>query len=481
MIFSSHSHALNNTCRQNHLDCSSAERQYKDLHQRNTTQSSIHHLPPELLSLILQYACPPVDLSQRYGIHRKPGSKLDKHFQFTLGAVSAHWRQITFSTPQLWTSVDIVVRPNNLERSYDTLQLFLASSGELPVSIGLKFFEDQQIKKTVNFPTILEHSHRIRELHLTNPPPSWVRSLTSSYTTMFCLSIENPPGDDDLFFDVPCSHLSIEFTTSRILPRWATITHLCLTELQEDVCLELLKECINLVEFRNRAPTNFDLGPRIPVPTSPFILPDLKIFEWPVYSQSYVDTAMLKNVHMPALETLVWMEEDRRSLDESDSRITFFDHLPSTLSVLHLDNRRSHFTFTSSISYLIRRVLNVEHLFLQFVHGSGLASLICDLAIDDEAIDERPALPRLKTIVLRVKAEVLSYFRDVFDALLGMIESRLHRRSRPLPQQQLKRLEIVVYSGQVEWPAEFKEEMKEFVKQGLELEIMEETMSVDWL
>jgi hypothetical protein len=132
----------------------------------------------------------------------------------------------------------------------------------------------------------IQHRHRIQELHLGKPPSAWMNLLSVPDDHLVCLSIKEPPKQlkEPLLLNVSCSHLALRETTRRINLRWEFITVLCLVELREDVCVELLKQCVNLVEYRNNAPISTTFN--TPMPTSPFTLPYLKTFEWSVCYES---------------------------------------------------------------------------------------------------------------------------------------------------------------------------------------------------
>lgn len=458
-------------------DCDPLERQYEELRERNAVQSPIYVLPPEILSLIFQFVCPSLNLNKHYGIEQE-GGKSTRRFQFNLSAVSAFWRQVVFSTPHLWTSVDISTLPISVGHASEILRVFFTGSGELPISIGLSFFHLLDVDEMASPISPNYPKSRIQELHLNQPPESLISDLTSSYTSLFRLSISSPQYKAKvLSLDVPCSHLTLQHTTMRVELHSATITNLHLRELREDVCLELLKVCVNMVEFRCRSPNSENFP--IPLPTSPFTLPHLKTLEWSLCTQSIVDRAMLRNIRVPALETLVWVEEDDEDLEVTDPRITFFEHLPPTLSTLQMDGPTDGFEFSSAASDLIRRELNVDHLLMRNCHGKNINSLLHDLILNEEKPERPIGLPRLKTITIHYSANQ-PLISVNFDTLLQVVESRLRHRSQSFPQRSMH-LNMFVDSGLVDWPIEFKEGVKDLVRRGLEVEFTEKSVPISWL
>lgn len=73
----------------------------------NALRSPASTLPPEILSLIFQYAHTKFDLSKKYGLPEllqlsKPSPPSEKRSQFILSAVSAYWREVSMLlTPSL--------------------------------------------------------------------------------------------------------------------------------------------------------------------------------------------------------------------------------------------------------------------------------------------------------------------------------------------------------------------------------------------
>jgi hypothetical protein len=451
----------------------------------------------------MQYACPPLDFNQQFDLQcpqmrrLENKSKPERRFQFVLGAVSARWRQVTFSTPQLWTSIGISVKSTTIQQTSEILQIFLVGSGELPISLTLRFLDSSEQEDAIVLPLLCQHARRIQELHLDNPPRVWTYALSTPHHRLVRLSIDNTQASmEPLLLNTPCAHLTLRYTNARIELCWSTITVLHLFELRIDVCLELLRECVNLVEYRSQAPSSDLITSDIPLPTSPFILPYLKTFEWSLYKESLVDQTMLQNIRMPALDTLVWIEEIERDIDDSDDedqdlddpsdpRNIFFASLSPTLRALYLGDVRGFFQYSAAVRCLVRKEFNIDHLVIGYCHGVTLNPLIQILTIDEQ---NRTFL-QLRTITLHAHTMTPVQLRQTsddslegvdFNALLRMVESRLSYRAGIYPQQSM-RLEIKVHLGPVEWPLEFKKGMKELVQRGLELVIVENAEAVSWL
>ncbi|KAJ3558179.1 hypothetical protein NP233_g11557 [Leucocoprinus birnbaumii] len=447
-----------------------------NLRHKNVVQSPIYILPPEILSLIFQFTCLPLDFSRRYPLGQE---KPDKRLQFILGAVSAIWREITLSTPQLWTFVDLNVRTTTLECTLEILYTYFKRSGNLLMAIGLNFFPDPEGKHV--FPTFPQHSQRIHQLHINNLPSNWTNILASSFENLRHLTAFDP--FHDLLLDVPCSHLTLMHTTRPVVVHCATVTTLCLIRMHEDFCLKLLRECVNLIEFSCTNPQDSPTAAAeqiSPLPKDPFELPHLKSFEWPVWNLSEFDRAMLQHIRMPALHTLYWVEEDIQALEASDPRITFYDHLPSkTLANLYLVSESSDVGVSSVFSDFICRVPSVSYLHATDHGGRVLNCLFERLTIIEE-LHERPiALPNLETISIYDSGP--KPFRTVdFAGLIQMCKSSLCKRSFPV--KRLSLLEIAIEpKREVAWPFRLRFEFLELVAKGLDVKITNTGVPVDWL
>ncbi|KAJ3495992.1 hypothetical protein NLJ89_g10545 [Agrocybe chaxingu] len=104
--------------------------------ERNREHDSFARLPPEIISKIFS-SCVPDEPYPFLG-WASPNPLFQKGeipVALLLGSVSTRWRDISRSTPQLWTYVKINIEdPNSLE-SAKRFREWLARSGDLPVSI----------------------------------------------------------------------------------------------------------------------------------------------------------------------------------------------------------------------------------------------------------------------------------------------------------------------------------------------------------
>lgn len=99
----------------------------------------------------------------------------------SIGAVCKDWRRIAWSSPQIWTHMQ-VIRQNIIETDMEVIQQWLTRSGQLPLSWRIQFrFHDNcaisQVRKKVRrfLSTVNQHSHRWQDLYLSFPLPDYYR------------------------------------------------------------------------------------------------------------------------------------------------------------------------------------------------------------------------------------------------------------------------------------------------------------------
>ncbi|KAJ3569915.1 hypothetical protein NP233_g4741 [Leucocoprinus birnbaumii] len=288
--------------------------------------STVSVLPTEILALIFEYACSYT--TSAYSLTSRSvsiGGETDweeemtnagagkyHYTQLVLSAVSSHWRQVMLSMPQLWTVVNLDIgRKRRLkEQAGIILRCFLEYSQKLPVFLSLRFsllYAPQQLTlldETVDS-LIYENKARIQELRLVRPSDSWIQlvpllSRLANFVVKHCPRIE-------LLVPSECSHLTLVEHYGQVqLANYHTLTVLRLGHIAVDVALNLLRQCSNLIEFRNRNPEVYHHD-EIELPDEPFSLVQLEIFEWHAHASmnGIFDEAMCAYVRLPSLRTLL--------------------------------------------------------------------------------------------------------------------------------------------------------------------------------
>jgi hypothetical protein len=135
----------------------------------------IHKFPPEIGSYIFRLCLPTLDFGELSPLHkRKEVTGALRLGALRLGAVSRKWRQLAWTTPNLWEMLYLYIGPsttNSLAKSLPGLvESWLGRSGVLPLAIF--FVNDYSERSEIEFaiPRIIEvinlHSSRWRTLLL---------------------------------------------------------------------------------------------------------------------------------------------------------------------------------------------------------------------------------------------------------------------------------------------------------------------------
>jgi hypothetical protein len=348
--------------------------------------------------------------------------------------------------------LDIPSYQSQTQHSSPSTQVFFANSRALPIALSFSYGAQPIIS------LLLQHRHRIRELHLFHPLPEGLDSFPGFSKNLICLSLVSLRTWD--LSALTCPHLiirDIDYPEKTCL-HWESITVLHLSGLWEYHCVDLLRSCVHLVEYRAQEPRRPYIEDTLR--SSPFTLPYLKTLEYPVDNDSHPDNIMLRNIHIPVLETLVWNQEDSQERPPDSSRIKFFSGLPSTVRTLHFCNVRCYDEEMSTVYDLI----------IGYCYDFTLHPILRVLSFDG---GDQPTLPKLEKITLygqEVTDRPVPFDGVDFNALLQVLESRLSFRARMYPQRPLC-LEINILSDLVDWPSMFKEGLEGLVKRGLKLGI----------
>ncbi|XP_006463351.1 hypothetical protein AGABI2DRAFT_179729 [Agaricus bisporus var. bisporus H97] len=266
------------------------------LSRRNEILSTINILPPELLSLIFELACPP--RKQSTGANSKDNFTQYQH-PLRLGAVSSYWREVAWSIPHLWTQISPfpskeLPRPIDLGSiNKDIIATYCRNSRSLPIDLHLNFrsfstkskasFEDaSRIFRTL----LVRSARRIRSLvcAVNGADTAGVWSLlTSDFMNSEELcnlgevhfsesTSSSQPFSAPLFAHVP---QNLRRVTLHRHPWslhenfWGLLTSLELNSLFTTQCLRIVVQCTNLVEFkafsRSTGPTITLIPPEEPI------------------------------------------------------------------------------------------------------------------------------------------------------------------------------------------------------------------------
>lgn len=358
------------------------------LQRVNNLQATTRRLPPEVLSTIFQFAHPPIDFDTRptpsellehRGLRREAWQEDD--FQLVLGAVSWHWRQVVWATPQMWTTLSVEVHEATCGNMVSLLELYFKNSRRLPMTVELDFRaqlmlldaatpealegEDDSLSliETLQTP-LLNNAAKIRNLIVTGLPPEWFTFIGKTFSHCQSMMLYWPPAGTktwrpahfrlDLVELSSLHHLRLkELYTPAVLP-WSILTILQLVGMPINVCVESLAKCPNLIEFEATSTTSSTSRDYL---HQPVVLEYLESFTWvnPKDDDNAWNCAFLRHIRFSKLRILKWSDHgwERDFSEEIENGfVAFFSHLPVTLRVLELtdvwyDRRILEAIFTS--------------------------------------------------------------------------------------------------------------------------------------
>ncbi|KAF7768241.1 hypothetical protein Agabi119p4_7484 [Agaricus bisporus var. burnettii] len=288
----------------------------KLLQRLNQLRASTRVCPPEILSTIFQHASPPTDLTALEFLEEdEDGSVSESHRQVTLSAVSWHWRQVIFATPQLWTNAVVNVTRKNAERKAQLLQLYLTNVGNMTISLALYVFPGygrlilkSELDPVIN--CIWNGAQKFKLLSLCSIPQSFISFSPADFTQLEDLRLKWTWDDLSGFHTTQIS----AFPRLRQLYLWGALIHLPSQPLCQSltilrffdtplhISIQMLILCPNLVEYTCHQ-TSIDITETIPQVSEPITFPHMKIFYSPCSADALI-APILHKFKFPALEAL---------------------------------------------------------------------------------------------------------------------------------------------------------------------------------
>jgi len=365
-----------------------------------------HKLPPEIASHILRLSLPTLNNEEdgpsanhgQWSIIRK-----DWAAPLKLGSVCRKWRQLAWSTPNLWTTVYIRIKPSMTASTAESLPgllcEWLGRSGVLPLTIYFfpfhdftKFmFEDDlpDINFTGTWTNTLDvaaglvigilnfYSARWRSLYLKasadilerfsgSAEPKHLVSLELS-DTMVDDSHSLAPQTFMMESELSPTHLKLTyFPLTSINLRWDNITHATLSAITDEESLDFLRRAYNLEYY-------YALSYNSPVITSqtPIFLPQLRSLN--------LETRNLENIldaiTLPSLKE--WTQKTYGGGLPVAAIISFLERSGCPLKVLNL------YTVPPpravDLITLLQAFHSLEHLCLRFRDGVYPATVMDDI------------------------------------------------------------------------------------------------------
>lgn len=457
-------------------------------------RSSTSVFPYEIISSIFQLVSPPIDFKSRdfrteYA-HRHVYERETSDFEdpgplvaITLGAVSSHWRQVAWSTQDLWTSIALEVKEAAAQSQAGLLNLYFTNAGNRSVSLELDFREyflayrrnkSHQSDASALTPihaVILKYAPKINSLRLSAVPPEWVNSLSGVFTSLEDLALGWPtngqvkPTQEFSFIDIlALRRVTIRRLWAPLKLPWTQIVVLDLDRMTIDTCVELLIGCHNLEEYSIREPSFTPSDRRHPSLNGIITLSNLRTLIWTCLPDAW-STAMLEHVRFSRLEKLEWHGFPG---DQNRNRFRdFFAHLPPTLQTLGLsryDSPDGLYDILSSVP----QVLRLELLSCQSrICRSVMHHLTPNISTDSQ---DPGLLPMLEFLIFD-HCDEMQQFGTKNSQLFKDVLSMLRGRSAAAMMHQGFRLQ---FNPRIRWRTEAQQMLKKIVYEGIKVKIVEE-------
>jgi hypothetical protein len=209
----------------------------------------IRRLPPEILSYIF-IQCRDIRWLDPEACFLPP--RLDKT-PLLLGTICSRWRSISLSTPRLWASFSLNIRPKYLKAHVELAKIWFARSGTCPLSIRLRSDLSFQNNMQRLIQVFLLHCERWYDVHLSLPLPV-MRALSPArhrLPKLQKLRIDlSTPHVIDIFEHAPqlrSFYVPLVFASPMIKVPWEQLQYCHMGGFVGD-CLELLRLTPNLEE-----------------------------------------------------------------------------------------------------------------------------------------------------------------------------------------------------------------------------------------
>ena len=254
----------------------------------------VHLLPPEILSHIFTFY--PIDFD-----HMTP---------LFLGSVCRRWREVAWSTPELWTYISVHLT-NQIFGVIQRCSLWLDRSGVLPLNIRISSdisvpVNHSKTRAGINslIATLQNHSRRWRHLDILTsiflvmdhecPLESLrISRYSNNVTVTPYISMECLPNLRKIYL----SSVSL----NRLHIQWNNVTHIKLASpFHISDCWNIFQRCPKLVYCSFSSVTNGSGGAILGI----IRLPSLKVLELGHSEWHSTDPLVLNSLELPALEEL---------------------------------------------------------------------------------------------------------------------------------------------------------------------------------
>ncbi|PPQ75292.1 hypothetical protein CVT26_015265 [Gymnopilus dilepis] len=423
------------------IECSAVENLIRQLSEARSKVNQTHSpilrlLHPEILSYIFEFC---MDDPQWDDF---PFSKdtPPPFVQLNIGAVCRTWRQIAWSTPQLWTVIALSPWKFGLFHQIERARTWLSRSGDLPLSIKIGTNGGLQVQEAWKTALMLLNQYRARWKYVdVNLPAYLIQHLVFR-------------GGNEALPMLERFKVKAEFTTVDFMRRstssfhlkdlsefpWAHLTHAHVIKLAIDEALRLLVLAPNLVDYNIQ--DVLASKSHFPFPEQPIQhqLQHLRITE-----KTGDGGQIFGNLVLPNLLKLEWISFDQAP---HPPLIRLFQRSCSPLHTLHLSfSDNEELADRATFAELFASIPTLRDLSL-VEHGLGpveaLEALVYPFqnrsAIENE-VEARQLLPLLTKFKFW---PLVSFSWRAFLEIFGPLDESTDCRQRPLQD-----VHVVLWEG----------------------------------
>jgi len=358
-------------------------------------------------------------------------------YALRVGAVCRKWRRIAWSTPQLWTIIDI--RLVNNRTSLNSTLIFarewLNRSGQLPLTIHITGSATSASSLQMNgMKTIIklinEYAHRWQDLQLKIPAGllqgfrsdpqgrSVLRNLT-----IVCRGQRAPYSFRPQHARLRPSVVHIEHWFRLVDIEWNNVTQVEV-DFPVDECLEMLRRAPKVMDCK-LIDIFVDPFPTYPFPVHRIVHPNLKSLSVSV-SEPESPPLLFHHISFPSLCELRY--DWSGAIERNEEFLAFLACSSSYLHILHLDVLEMQDSALMPILQTTRALTDLDLRTHSSVHDNFF-QLLADSSLAGADNDSTPFLPRLRCFKYRCFS---TGSRDFLPKLFGPLSEIGNPHRRPL-------------------------------------------------